>query len=509
MAVCSAFFNRLAQASLSVPLAPQQVMAMPPPGNDTYDPPLPPGTATQGVIWVSYLPPEGPVVSLHGGSGEPPLPIGGNVSLLWANASVQRDEWLRVDVLLGNVSLGGGAAPGVHWTSPGGMSLGGWQLPRVRLESLGDAFACVLVLPGLGNGTSGAACSVVVHCADGNCGSMGANSTFPTWAAPLSPGQALLTLHAGLTVSVSGRRSGALRGHMEGGQYVRIAAGHYHACAIAAGGSLWCWGRGQHGALGTGSIANVASPVRVIGDTWHGAVLEQPVRVIDVDCGFTFTCAILEDGSLWCWGEGGLSQTAQGSTGDLYEPARVSTAPWSSGPGQLRAVQIQCGGVFACALLEDGSVWCWGLGNWRQLGNGATDMQTLPVPVNASAWRSGPVNMTVLSILCGEAHMPAPSWRMALCGAGEEGPTGSWALQVSLTSWCRCLFLPACGEQVARALAWCKYQLPIRTPAPPLRTAPSGAGGRRSTGNWGSTLLSFSPLSSACCRSTGAAGLGT
>ena len=160
VAVCIASASPLAQASLSVPLAPQQVMALPPPGNDTYDPPLPPGTATQDATWVSYLPPEGTVVSLHGGSGELPLLIGGNVSLLAANASVQRDEWLRVDVLLGNVSLGGGAVPSINWTSPGGVALGGLQLPHVRLESLGDAPCAAGVLGGCPHLRAGAACLV-------------------------------------------------------------------------------------------------------------------------------------------------------------------------------------------------------------------------------------------------------------------------------------------------------------------------------------------------------------
>ena len=415
-ALCIACTSLLAQASLSVPLAPQQVMALPPPGNATYDPPLPPGTATQDVTWVSYLPPEGPVVSLHGGSGELPLLIGGNVSLLAANASVQRDEWLRVDVLLGNVSLGG-AVPGVHWTSPGGISLGGLQLPRVRLGSLGDAFACVLVLPGLGNGTSGAACSAVVHCFSGSCGSMGGNSTFPTWAAPLSPGQALLTLHAGLTVSVSGRRSGALRGHVEGGQYVRIAAGLEHACAIAAGGSLWCWGAGTDGALGNGNTVNAASPARVIEDPWYDAGSQQHLSVTHVDCGLHFTYAILHDGSLWCWGRGGLGQLAQGSAADLYRPARVTTAPWSSGPGQLRAVQIQCGGVFACALLEDGSVWCWGDGRRGRLGTGGSSTLTPPVQVNSVAWGSNHTQQKVLAISCGTDHS---------CALLEDGSLWCW-----------------------------------------------------------------------------------
>ena len=37
------------------------------------------------------------------------------------------------------------------------------------------------------------------------------------------------------------------------GTYTEVAAGLYHACAIAAGGALYCWGYGGHGELGDGS----------------------------------------------------------------------------------------------------------------------------------------------------------------------------------------------------------------------------------------------------------------
>ena len=412
----------LAEASLSVPLAPQQLMALSTtPGNATYDPPLPPGTATRDVTWVSYLPPEGTVVSLHGGSGEPPMQIGSNVTMLSANASVQRDEWLRIDMLLEGVFLDA-AAPSVNWTSLEGMLLGGFQLPRVRLESLGDAFTCTLVPPPVPIGTSGVACSAVVHCFAGSCGSMSINSTYSSRAAPLAPGQALLTLHAGLPGSVSGRHSGALRAHMEGGQYVHIASGHHHICAIAAGGSLWCWGNGELGALGVGTSFDAAFPVQVLGDNWYGAVATSPMHVVDVNCGWSFTCAVLDDGSLWCWGDGADGQTAQGSMAALYRPARVTTAPWSSSPGKLRVVQIQCGDRFACALLEDGTIWCWGHGSDGQLGHDSTALaQASPVRVNAT-WRNGAMQLRAIEIVCGASHA---------CAILEDGSLWCWGRGVN------------------------------------------------------------------------------
>ena len=42
-----------------------------------------------------------------------------------------------------------------------------------------------------------------------------------------------------------------------------IAAGNTHTCAILGDGSLWCWGRNSNGQLGIGNATDQPSPVRV------------------------------------------------------------------------------------------------------------------------------------------------------------------------------------------------------------------------------------------------------
>lgn len=62
------------------------------------------------------------------------------------------------------------------------------------------------------------------------------------------------------------------------------------------------------------------------------------------------TCA-LEAGNVWCWGMNATGQLGLGDDVDHRIPTKV--------PGLSGVKQIAVGG-FACALLGDGSVRCWG-----------------------------------------------------------------------------------------------------------------------------------------------------
>ena len=66
-----------------------------------------------------------------------------------------------------------------------------------------------------------------------------------------------------------------------------------HLCVLDDG-SLKCWGYNNHGQLGIGTNTNQNTPQQVslgIGRT-----------AVSVSAGTYHTCAVLDDGSLKCWG---------------------------------------------------------------------------------------------------------------------------------------------------------------------------------------------------------------
>ncbi|MDA8843855.1 putative Ig domain-containing protein, partial [Euryarchaeota archaeon] len=149
---------------------------------------------------------------------------------------------------------------------------------------------------------------------------------------------------------------------------VGLSLGWAHVCAILDTGSLMCWGAGADGRLGNGEGTNQFSPVSV--DLPYGRT------AVAVDAGERHTCAILDTGSLMCWGRDHRGQLGDGAP---YSPQ--NSPVFVELPTGRTAVSIVAGKEHSCALLDNRSVMCWGLGSSGQLGNGATNVVSNPVPV--------------------------------------------------------------------------------------------------------------------------------
>ncbi len=145
-----------------------------------------------------------------------------------------------------------------------------------------------------------------------------------------------------------------------------VSAGEHHTCAIKIDGPLFCWGYNDMGQLGTGDFAPKSVPTKIVGadsDKW-----------ISVSAGGGFTCAIKEGNSVWCWGDNSLLQlsVALSLPEPKYpRPLRVPSAwQWKS---------VSAGDDHACAIRNDGTLWCWGGDNFGQLG------PTYRVPVTSAS----------------------------------------------------------------------------------------------------------------------------
>lgn len=152
-----------------------------------------------------------------------------------------------------------------------------------------------------------------------------------------------------------------------GGVYVTdIDAGGFHTCAVSSVGTVYCWGRGAEGQLGTGSRDGANVPALVLGIT----------AAVEVSAAAAHTCARLRDGSVVCWGENGGGQLG---TGDRLD----RLAPGVPVVGLTDAIAISTGDAHSCALRSTGSLACWGLNGDGRLGDGSTRDSDVPVEV---AW---------------------------------------------------------------------------------------------------------------------------
>jgi len=146
---------------------------------------------------------------------------------------------------------------------------------------------------------------------------------------------------------------------------VKVDAGGYHGCALLDNGDVACWGSNHSGQLGAGHTNDVASSVLAIGIS----------NVVGVSSGLYHTCAVQASGLVKCWGDNSWGQLGDGTT--LQSAAPVAVV------GISNAIAVSSGDNHSCALLASGSVQCWGANVNNQLGDGFFYLQrSIPVTVS-------------------------------------------------------------------------------------------------------------------------------
>ena len=150
---------------------------------------------------------------------------------------------------------------------------------------------------------------------------------------------------------------------------LRLGNGGSNACIILDNGNVRCWGNvAGTGVPGSGNIGDDETPDQV-----------RPVdlgerTVVETDGGVGFSCVLLDDGAVRCWGYQssgpvlGVPSSGGQRIGDDEEPTTIPPVDLGG-----RATAIAAGSGHACALLEDGTVRCWGKANSGQLGYGNTE----------------------------------------------------------------------------------------------------------------------------------------
>jgi len=152
-----------------------------------------------------------------------------------------------------------------------------------------------------------------------------------------------------------------------------IAAGQYHSCAILDNGSVKCWGYNNNGQLGIDNTTNM-------GDN-SGEMAVLPV--VNLGTGRTATaislhanqsCALLDNASVKCWGSNQHGRLGLGNNNSIGDQSGEMAALTGIDLGTGRtATAIAAGGNHTCALLDNAAVKCWGRNQNGQLGIGNTE----------------------------------------------------------------------------------------------------------------------------------------
>jgi cysteine-rich repeat protein len=156
-----------------------------------------------------------------------------------------------------------------------------------------------------------------------------------------------------------------------------IDAGLDNTCARVNGAGLHCWGSAFGGKLGYGNLEDLGDDEL---PTSAGDInLGGPISAFSI--GSSHSCALLVGGQTRCWGlgnDGVLGYGNEISIGDNETPASAGNV----NVGAL-VVGLSVNG-YSCALLDNGGLRCWGKNNKGQLGYGNTnDLGDNEIPAGA------------------------------------------------------------------------------------------------------------------------------
>ncbi|SHM49649.1 Alpha-tubulin suppressor [Duganella sacchari] len=148
------------------------------------------------------------------------------------------------------------------------------------------------------------------------------------------------------------------------------SASMYHSCAVKTDHTTLCWGSNLFGSLGfspTGSDAGIFLTPTVVPGLRGDAV--------SVVTGYMHSCVITAVGGAQCWGKNGVGQLGNGRA-----------LPYESASDVIglneKITSLAMGSSHSCALLESGTVKCFGQATSGQLGTGTTTYSPVPVTVN-------------------------------------------------------------------------------------------------------------------------------
>jgi alpha-tubulin suppressor-like RCC1 family protein len=140
-----------------------------------------------------------------------------------------------------------------------------------------------------------------------------------------------------------------------------------YTCVALHSGKVRCWGANGHAFLGLGSADSEPHD--------HAAEVVGIDEAAEVATGGASCVVKRSDGSVWCWGanESGNCGAPPNGVEPVTSPVQVMGIP----PMQ----SVASGSWVVCGLSKNGEIWCWGSNFKGELGQGSTDADPHPSPV--------------------------------------------------------------------------------------------------------------------------------
>ena len=158
----------------------------------------------------------------------------------------------------------------------------------------------------------------------------------------------------------------------DGRTALSLTAGGFHTCALLDNGTVKCWGDNTAGQLGIGDRTARGDAGGEMGEALLAVNLGNGRTALSLTAGDLHTCALLDNGTVKCWGQNFYGQLGLGDTmdrGDAVGEMGEALPAVDFGNGRT-ALSLTAGDAHTCARLDNSTVKCWGQNSSGQLGLG-------------------------------------------------------------------------------------------------------------------------------------------
>ena len=132
-------------------------------------------------------------------------------------------------------------------------------------------------------------------------------------------------------------------------------------------GTLWGWGRNQHGQLAQNNKTNYSSPIQIPGTTWANVSIGGD--------NYINTVAIKTDGTMWSWGGNGDGNLGINNRTYYSSPVQVPGTTWKD---------VSSGADWELATKTDGTAWARGKNSFGYLGLNNTQEKSSPTQIGSN-----------------------------------------------------------------------------------------------------------------------------
>ena len=179
-----------------------------------------------------------------------------------------------------------------------------------------------------------------------------------------------------------------------GTNWDEVAVSAVHMVGVKNDGTLWTWGLGLGGGLGTGSTTSRQSPGSLVagaantaGDSWKNVAAGGDNSVTPAG---SVSGAIKTAGGLWMWGYNAAGQLGDGSTVNKSSPVTIAGGgTWDK--IAIHSAQANTTTGHSAGIKTDGTLWTWGGNDRGQLGDNSQTNRSSPgslfAPANAYLWK--------------------------------------------------------------------------------------------------------------------------